>query len=297
MGNTLNQQPDERKIECDKIVPAVIAAKGEIGSLHKTGRNNFHNYSYLTFDDLIGAVEPVLRQHGLVLSSSVIECDDLEPRQTGSGGKMFRSRVRMLTTLRHSSGQVIQGISVGEGEDTSDKAAYKAQTGARKYGVMGILNLSTSDDPEKEGAAGDAAARPAPARPQTQPPASRPAPSGGGPLPAQGARTFTVAEVIPEEGIAKASGKPYTRYVVVVAEHDNGEELRFKTMKKHLADMAASLIGKFATIQYQYQPQFKSYDLIDIQPSSIPQQDATAMATASAEHASEEAIDPAQLPF
>jgi hypothetical protein len=48
----------------------------------------------------------------------------------------------------HTSGQWIETVHVGEGEDRGDKAAYKAITGATKYWVMKTFLISTGDDPE-----------------------------------------------------------------------------------------------------------------------------------------------------
>jgi len=37
----------------------------------------------------------------------------------------------------------------GDGYDVTDKAPYKAMTGARKYALMSLMLIPTTDDPEK----------------------------------------------------------------------------------------------------------------------------------------------------
>jgi hypothetical protein len=50
----------------------------------------------------------------------------------------------------HISGESIEYIGYGEGQDRADKALYKAITGGKKYLIANIFNVPTTDDPETD---------------------------------------------------------------------------------------------------------------------------------------------------
>lgn len=252
--------------ERDQIVAAIARIQGQVGSIRKDGQTTFGDkFRYVTCDQLVEALRPHLAKEQLAVTYSIVQSADLSNRTTQKGSEMHRYRVKMQATVSHPSGQWAAVVSIGEGEDSTDKAPYKAHTGARKYALISLFNISTDDDPENDrGTAAQPAARPQPARPHT-PPASRSAPSGGGALPPQGTRTFVIAGVDQQTGVK--NGKQWTRYVITAANPATGEEIQFKTFSQGNADIAQGCVetGCHANITYQFNAQYKSYDLTDIE--------------------------------
>lgn len=253
--------------ERDQIVAAIARIQGQVGSIRKDGQTTFGDkFRYVTCDQLVEALRPHLAKEQLAVTYSIVQSADLSNRTTQKGGEMHRYRVKMQATVSHPSGQWAAVVSIGEGEDSTDKAPYKAHTGARKYALISLFNISTDDDPENDrGTAAQPAARPQPARPHTQP-ASRPAPSGGGALPPQGTRTFVIAGVDQQTGTNKQSGKPWTKFNITAASPDSGEEIKLSTFSQAHADIAQGCAetGCMARITYQYDAKWKSYTLNDI---------------------------------
>ena len=124
------------------ITKALHAAQSEFVAVPKGGRNTHHGYNYARLEDILGAVSPVLAKHDLSLISGTQEVRVLDGRK--SNAILANLSVRLL----HTSGEWIEVDCCGEGQDQTDKSVYKAITGARKYGIACLLNLTTSDDPE-----------------------------------------------------------------------------------------------------------------------------------------------------
>ena len=131
------------------IVPKLVAASLAIenGRIPKNGTRADQNYKFATEADVMSRCRPALLAEGIVVLPSY-EFVSAVPFQT-SGGK-----TQILTTLRGSftftDGESELVVSViGTGADSSDKGAYKAAAGCRKYAYLQALSLSTGeDDPE-----------------------------------------------------------------------------------------------------------------------------------------------------
>ena len=124
------------------ITKALHSAQSEFCAVPKGGRNAHHGYNYARLEDILGAVSPVLAKHDLSLISGTGNIQVLDGRK--GNAVLANLSVRLL----HTSGEWIEVDSCGEGQDQTDKSVYKAITGARKYGIACLLNLTTSDDPE-----------------------------------------------------------------------------------------------------------------------------------------------------
>ena len=133
-----------------EIATALCAAQSEFRAVPKSGKNTAQNYSFADTDDYLTMARGVLPKHGLSLSSSLVSVIDQPSKKTNSGGDLVAIRCQCLTRLLHISGEWIEAVSWGEGQDSGDKATYKATTGARKYGIALVLGLATGDDPDAE---------------------------------------------------------------------------------------------------------------------------------------------------
>jgi hypothetical protein len=123
-----------------------------VHSVDKNGVNNFQKYSYVTLNDILNSVRPLLAELGLVITQSVTAAEsDLV---FTDGAHYSKSSVQMDTTIWDA--ETGQSLTVGSTafstDKNSDKAAFKAETGARKYGLLKVLNLDTKEaEPEDDG--------------------------------------------------------------------------------------------------------------------------------------------------
>ncbi len=134
---------------CTSIVTALIKVSAELKPIEKNGKNTFQNYNYARIEDIIDGVKKILNENKLFCLTSVNTAVYLPPKQT-KNGVMQCVMIGLTTRLIHSSGEWIEINCYGEGQDSGDKAAYKAITGARKYALTCLLTLSTTDDPEND---------------------------------------------------------------------------------------------------------------------------------------------------
>jgi hypothetical protein len=135
---------------CDKIAAALVAIGDDVRFVAKGGTNTFDKYDYAKMDDFVRACAAAMKKHGVTVLASCGELIACEDRTTKNGGKEHVVRLRMMNRALHTSGQWAEIDSIGEGQDRADKAVYKAETGARKYGYAMLFGLATSDDPEAD---------------------------------------------------------------------------------------------------------------------------------------------------
>jgi len=135
-----------------ELTKAITAMRTQLHPVQKSGRNDFHRYSYAKLEDYIATISPALIENKLSIVTSVAEVTMLAPRPS-KGDKMENvALVKIAMRLIHTSGEWLEVESFGEGQDPADKSIYKAITGARKYGIASMLGLATTDDPEAGGA-------------------------------------------------------------------------------------------------------------------------------------------------
>jgi len=131
-----------------KVHAALIEARRSVSKVQKGGENTFDRYKYAKFEDFVEACESALDSAGITVVYSVEEYRRLPERPTKKGGSEYAAEVLMSATAIASDGSQVSIRAAGEGQDRADKAYYKAQTGAKKYALAGLLNLVTTDDPE-----------------------------------------------------------------------------------------------------------------------------------------------------
>ncbi len=134
----------------DKLMPELLAARRDIKPAEKGGKNAYDDYTYAKEADWHSAVMPSLLEHDLFLAFSVAETINLEPRTTKNGGIEYAVQVNGSARITHGSGQWFQVDGVGQGQERSDKGAYQAMTGLKKYLYALLFALPTTDDPEKD---------------------------------------------------------------------------------------------------------------------------------------------------
>lgn len=134
-----------------ELAAALVAAQGDLKPVEKDGYNQHSKYKFASLEGIVSAIKPVLHKHGLALAFSSDRSTALPPLPTRNGGQQLGFQVEATIRIIHASGGFITGSGVGVGYDVGDKGIYQASTGARKYAILGMLNLGTTDDPERDG--------------------------------------------------------------------------------------------------------------------------------------------------
>ncbi len=120
--------------------------------VEKKGRNAFFNYDYAKEADILDAVREKLAQNKIFVFTSIENMDFRETgKRTRDGSPLNLVFVRTKHTFWDGeSGETAEVFGQGCGEDSGDKAIYKAITGAMKYFISKNFLISTGDDPEKD---------------------------------------------------------------------------------------------------------------------------------------------------
>jgi hypothetical protein len=133
--------------EKKNLMQKAAAVLAVVEHVPKNGWNDFHKYKYATEADITSSVRAEMARQGLMLIPSVekVEWTSI-PRKDGSD-RLATLTVKFTLTDGNES---FAFTVLGEGADRSDKATYKAMTGALKYALLKLFLIPTGDDPEKD---------------------------------------------------------------------------------------------------------------------------------------------------
>lgn len=131
-----------------QLTKAVAGVTSHVGTIQKSGYNQFHKYKYPTMDDILVVVNPLMGQNGLMVLQNEVSRDILEGNRLAVGYEF---------TLYHESGEVTpptRGTGMCIARDSKgnwdDKAIAKCHTNARKYYLMALFQIPTGDIPDNE---------------------------------------------------------------------------------------------------------------------------------------------------
>jgi hypothetical protein len=119
-----------------------------VGYIEKTGTNASQGYKYVQAAAVADKIRNEFAERGLTMIPENIEVTEsgLTP-----SGKQALVTLRITWKITDSeSGEFVTFQSVGSGSDSTDKAVYKAMTGALKYALLLGFLIPTGDDPENE---------------------------------------------------------------------------------------------------------------------------------------------------
>jgi len=135
-----------------KLAAAIVAVMRASKGVPKTGHNSHFNYKFSSIEDVINAVRPAMVENGIVIYPQTIEAT------------VHGDRCDVLATYQvvHTSGESLQVVALGSGQDKQDKASNKAMTSAHKNLLIQLFCLPRGDDP-------DYAAPPPPEEPDPEP--------------------------------------------------------------------------------------------------------------------------------
>jgi len=116
-----------------ELIKALIAAKGGFQAIPKDKTNPHYKSKYSTLDAVLGAVEPALAKHGLVLTHQ-------------ADGEKF------VTTLYHESGQSLStSLPLPSFADPQKMGSWISY--ARRYSITGLLSVCSDEDDDGNQAA------------------------------------------------------------------------------------------------------------------------------------------------
>ncbi len=171
--------------------------------ISKGGRNAAQGYNFRGIDQVMDALHKPLVDAGIVFLPSYALIG-VEDRPTQSGGVMQYARVEGCFTFTDGTDHVLV-TTIGQGNDTSDKAVNKAMSAALKYALLQTFMVPIGDD-DGDSVSIEMGSSPEPAHRESAPAPRREtkAPrSGGGPA----GKKANFADADPEEAnhIHKAS--------------------------------------------------------------------------------------------
>lgn len=138
------------------IHTAILDVMKQVGYVKKEGKVEFGrvNYSYAGEAHLIKAIRPHLLEADVYcypLDIKPIRSQD-SVRTDKEGKPIIDHRAMMKYIFRfvHAPSETFIDVpAMGDCVDTTDKAVYKAATGAYKYALRQALMIETGDDPDK----------------------------------------------------------------------------------------------------------------------------------------------------
>jgi len=112
----------------------------KIEAIGKDQNNSQQNFKYRGIDDVYNAINPILAEHRVFMTSHIIE-KTRDERQTKSGGVLAFTCLRMQYTFWAEDGSNVSTEVEGEGMDSGDKSSNKAMSRrAQICAVAGVLH-------------------------------------------------------------------------------------------------------------------------------------------------------------
>lgn len=121
----------------------------ELHNIKKSGHNDFHRYDYVTGADTAGMIGNRLAELNVMPANRNLVVGHYTVA-SAKGPKSITTLQLEYGFLDGESDEQLWYAAYGEGEDATDKGAYKAWTGAQKYWLIQAFMLAMGDDPEFE---------------------------------------------------------------------------------------------------------------------------------------------------
>lgn len=132
-----------------KIYSSIISVMEDLDAIGKDKRTS--QYQYRGVDDVMNALNPALKKHGVFIAPEVLE-QTREDRQTTKGSSLVYSILKIRFRFYADDGSYIDAVTIGEGMDYGDKASNKAMSVAFKYACFQVFCIPTKElvDPDGE---------------------------------------------------------------------------------------------------------------------------------------------------
>jgi hypothetical protein len=136
------------------VYERLIGVMADLEAIQKTKVNPAQGYAYRGIDDMYNELHKLFVKHG-IMTVPEVEAVETVSNETARGDRKLMTihrLVRVKYKIMAEDGQYIETVVYGEGNDTSDKALYKALSGAHKYLMIQLFAIPTEDvvEPEQE---------------------------------------------------------------------------------------------------------------------------------------------------
>ncbi len=210
------------------LAQRIVNVMKVVKPLAKLGENTFQHYSFVSVQQMIELLRPLMAEQGIAIVPQVRSAEYAEAGQTSNNNPITSCHLSVdwLITDGVTS---MTGSTEGEANDTSDKAANKAMTAAYKQLLAKLFHLSSDEDNDTQHIERGQRGRPAPRQRSDAAPASRQAQSSEwGVCPRHGVEFFQTANM------ERPAHKPT----------DGGKWCEEPAMKKQQRDIANLCLGK-----------------------------------------------------
>lgn len=130
------------------VVEALTAVMSDVQSVRKGKTNTDQGYKFRGVDDVVNAVGPVLRKHGVIVLP-VMERATYRDVQTSRGKPSRESTVEVRYRFYGPAGDFVEAVVPGEAMDFGDKGVAKAMSVAYRIVLLQALCIPT-DEPEPD---------------------------------------------------------------------------------------------------------------------------------------------------
>lgn len=137
-------------METKNIAKKLVKVMGECSHVIKNGQNDYHNYKYVTAEDVLQKVNASLTKHNIASIASPNLDSMVEVLNRNEKKEHLATVSIQVHLIDGDSGESVDLFGIGSGQDAGDKAVMKAQTAAIKYAFMLSLCIATGDDPEAD---------------------------------------------------------------------------------------------------------------------------------------------------
>lgn len=140
----------------NKLALKLVTIMGEMEKLQKKGRNSQQGYTFISHEQIVNELKPLLVKHKVMIIPSVLAHELQQYGNTKAGAPVTQSKVTVQYTIidAENPSDTIVSTWAGEGTDSSDKATNKSVTASGKYYLMKLFNIA-EEDPDEKGDATD----------------------------------------------------------------------------------------------------------------------------------------------
>lgn len=140
-------------IEPKNLLKKLAKVMSDVSFIQKDKRNEKQSYNYASEATIKAHFHKSFLEHGVLFYWSTDSISNEKFEVQGSSGirTVFQSTV--FCTFKFvdaDNNEALEGKAIGVGQDSGDKAVYKAITGALKYALTANFLVETGDDPEVE---------------------------------------------------------------------------------------------------------------------------------------------------
>ena len=148
LGSGTGTQPVDQTTAHGQIYSLIPKVMSDIGAVAKTQRNEQQKWNFRGIEDMYLAANPAMVKHGIFCAPRVLKREVYRFEKTNDMGRVS-TWTHVALEVEHrfyaGDGSYVQVITWGEGLDFSDKATYKAMSGAMKYALIETFCVPTKD--------------------------------------------------------------------------------------------------------------------------------------------------------